>query len=280
MILFQNAMPICNHLARARKKNHTVGFVPTMGALHDGHLALVETCKNENDLAVCSIFVNPAQFHNPDDFAMYPNTVARDIEQLVQADCSVLFLPGREEIYPEPYTTKHYNLEYLETILEGKYRPGHFQGVCQAVDRLLSIVDPHVLYLGQKDYQQCMVIKKLLSLIGKQHIDIKIISTKREPSGLAMSSRNLRLSEAQRLQATAIYKALTFLKAHVGSKPTAILCEEASAFLKRSGFEVDYVTVADAENLAFLEEADGRKAVGLIAATLGGIRLIDNMLLN
>jgi pantoate--beta-alanine ligase len=125
-----------------------------------------------------------------------------------------------------------------------------------------------------------MVIKKLLSLTGKQHIDIKIISTKREPSGLAMSSRNLRLSEAQRLQATAIYKALTFLKAHVGSKPTAILCEEASAFLKRSGFEVDYVTVADAENLAFLEEADGRKAVGLIAATLGGIRLIDNMLLN
>jgi pantoate--beta-alanine ligase len=280
MILFQNAMPLSDYLAQARKKHLTVGFVPTMGALHDGHLALIEACKKENDIAVCSIFVNPTQFNNPADFSQYPNTVERDVEQLVQADCSVLFLPSHKEIYPEPYTALHYDLGYLETVLEGKYRPGHFQGVCQAVDRLLSVVDPQALYLGQKDYQQCLVIKKLLSLTGKQHIQIKIIPTKREQNGLAMSSRNLRLSDAQREQATAIYKALSFLKSHARSKPLAVLCEEASAFLERSGFNVDYVAVADAENLSFLEEADSRKAVALIAATTGGIRLIDNMLLN
>jgi cytidyltransferase-like protein len=126
MILFQNAMPLSDYLAQARKKHLTVGFVPTMGALHDGHLALIEACKKENDIAVCSIFVNPTQFNNPADFSQYPNTVERDVEQLVQADCSVLFLPGHKEIYPEPYTALHYDLGYLETVLEGKYRPGAF----------------------------------------------------------------------------------------------------------------------------------------------------------
>ena len=273
-------MPLSDYLAQARKKHLTVGFVPTMGALHNGHLALIEACKKENNIAVCSIFVNPTQFNNPSDFTHYPNAVEHDIEQLVQADCPVLFLPGKEEIYPEPFHARHYDLGYLETILEGRYRPGHFQGVCQAVDRLLSIVNPDILYLGQKDYQQCLVIKKLLYLTGKQHIQIKIIPTIREASGLAMSSRNLRLSEAHRKNATAIYKALSFLKTHAASKPFAALCKEAGVYLERSGFTVDYVAIADAENLSFLEEAGNRKAVGLIAATIGGIRLIDNMLLN
>lgn len=280
MILFKKAIALSHKLDKVRTEGKTVGFVPTMGALHKGHEALLRICKKECDVAVCSIFVNPMQFNNAADFTLYPNTIEQDMERLLASGCDLLFLPRKDEIYPEGYAAKKYDLGYLETILEGKYRPGHFQGVCQAVDRLLSVVNPQTLYLGQKDYQQCMIIKKLLALTGRENITVKIVPTEREESGLAMSSRNLRLTPEQRDKAVAIYKTLTFLKAHISKKSIADLLKEGMGFLKSSGFDVDYIAIADAGDLSAVKEIKNKKVVALIAATIGNIRLIDNMLLN
>ena len=154
------------------EKGKTIGFVPTMGALHAGHISLIKASKNENPITVCSIFVNPTQFNDPKDFEKYPVTIEKDIDMLKEAGCDVLFLPSVEEMYPEGIVTEnHYDLGYLETILEGKFRPGHFQGVCMVMQRLLKIVSRIDLYLGQKDYQQCMVIKRLIELMGERKID-------------------------------------------------------------------------------------------------------------
>jgi len=280
MILFKNAIALAHTLEQRRKSGKTVGFVPTMGALHDGHLALLERSKKENAVTVCSIFVNPTQFNNATDFQLYPNTIEQDIERLLEAGCDALFLPDKKEIYPEGYVPPHYELGYLETILEGAYRPGHFQGVCQAVDRLLTIVNPNQLYMGQKDYQQCLVIKRLLSQTGRQGIKLNIVPTIREASGLAMSSRNLRLTAEQRETAVAIYNTLLLLKKHIGTSSIAELKNEGMGKLKSSGFDVDYIAIADATDLSTVEEKKSSKMVGLIAATLGTIRLIDNLLLN
>ncbi|RYZ29188.1 MAG: hypothetical protein EOO10_07130 [Chitinophagaceae bacterium] len=154
MILFKQAGKLSHHLEIARKTAKKIGFVPTMGALHKGHLSLIESSKRENDITVCSIFVNPTQFNNAEDFKKYPITIEADIEKLLLAECDVLFQPSKEEIYPENFVTKHYDLRELENVLEGFYRPGHFQGVCQVMDRLLEIVQPDNLYLGAKDFQQ------------------------------------------------------------------------------------------------------------------------------
>ena len=273
-------MPLSYRLDRLRNKGQIIGLVPTMGALHDGHGTLLEASKKETDVSVCSIFVNPTQFNNPADFNHYPSTIEKDVERLLATGCDLLLLPDKQEMYGQDFTAKHYHLGYLETVLEGKYRPGHFQGVCQAVDRLLDIVAPHILYLGQKDYQQCMVVKKMLTLTRKENVAIRIIPTMRETSGLAMSSRNLRLSDEQRTRATAIYKTLLYLKTHCNEVPVADLKQQGMDILKSAGFEVDYVEIADAATLNLVTTIAGTKTVALIAATLGGIRLIDNMLLN
>jgi len=280
MILFKKAIPLSQWLEAARKREQRIGFVPTMGALHDGHLALLHACREQSDIVVCSIFVNPTQFNNPRDYELYPNTIEKDIALLIQAGCDVLFLPSKEEMYPDHIVAKHYDLGEIETVLEGQYRPGHFQGVCQAVDRLLQIVVPHQVYFGQKDYQQCMVVKKLLALTHREIILLHIIPTQREKSGLAMSSRNLRLTPEQREKAVAIFKTLTFLKTHIAQTPIAELKEQGLDLLQRSGFKVDYVAIADAETLGPVAEVRNQKLVGLIAATLGDVRLIDNLLLN
>lgn len=280
MILFKTAMPLSQRLERARKRGQRIGFVPTMGALHEGHLALLRACKRESDVVVCSIFVNPTQFNNPTDYKLYPNTIENDIQLLLEAGCDVLFLPAKEEIYPDGYKAKHYDLGAIETVLEGAYRPGHFQGVCQAVDCLLDIVTPHQAYFGQKDYQQCMVIKKLLALTNRQTVLLHIIPTERDKNGLALSSRNLRLTPGQCEKAVALYKTLTFSKAHIAQEPVAKVEKESRDFLKSQGFDVDYVAIADAETLQPVQEIENKKVVALIAATIGGVRLIDNLPLN
>lgn len=280
MILFKKAMQLSGYLSNVQTNGQPIGFVPTMGALHKGHIALIEACKKRGCVTVCSIFVNPMQFNNPTDFKTYPSTIGRDIELLLQTGCDVLFLPPRHEVYPPGYTAKHYDLGRLETLLEGAYRPGHFQGVCQAVDRLVSIVSPDILYFGQKDYQQCLVIKRLLALTGREHIEMNIMPTVREEAGLAMSSRNLRLTPETREKAVALYKTLTFLKAHIAQKTVAELEQWGMGFLKTSGFDVDYVAIADATDLSPVHNTNGKKVVGLIAATIGGVRLIDNLVLN
>ena len=280
MIIFKQARPLSDHLNDERKRSGKVGFVPTMGALHPGHLSLINTSKSNNDLTVCSIFVNPTQFNNREDFIHYPNTIEKDIEQLVAAGCDILFLPTVEEMYPPGAALGHYELGAIENSLEGFYRPGHFQGVCQAVDRLLDIVGPDNLYMGQKDYQQCMVVQKLLELTGKIHtVHLNISPTLRESDGLAMSSRNLRLSGTEKQLATSIYKELDAIKKNLHSQPLETLKKTAKTHLEKAGFEVDYVEIANAGNLNPTQNSR-EPSVALIAAKIGQVRLIDNLILN
>jgi pantoate--beta-alanine ligase len=278
MIIIKTAAALAAFIGNKKIAGKLIGFVPTMGALHQGHITLCTQCKAENDLTVCSIFINPTQFNNAVDFEKYPKTIEADIDMLEKNRCDLLFLPPVNEIYPPDTVKDTYNLGYLETVLEGKYRPGHFQGVCQVVDRLLRIVQPDTLYLGQKDYQQCMVIKKLVSL-KNFHTGIRISETIREADGLAMSSRNTRLNPTERKQAVKIFETLTFIKHHIKPGSLEKIKQEATAYLNGNGFKVDYVEIADASDLALLRDWDAKtKLVILIAAYLNEVRLIDNLL--
>ena len=283
MVLFKKATDLRKWLDAQLKKGSSIGFVPTMGALHTGHISLVEMSKKGNPITVSSIFVNPTQFNDPRDFEKYPITIEKDIAMLEAAGCDVLFLPSVKEMYPDGMKpAMHYNLGYLETILEGKFRPGHFQGVCMVVNRLLEIVQSNNLYLGQKDYQQCMVITKLIELMNQQHkITVNICPTLREADGLAMSSRNMRLKENERKTAATIYQSLSFIKENLPRMGIADLKSHAEAMLEKAGFRVDYVEIAEAKNLTAIDQWNGKeKLVSVIAAFLNEVRLIDNMLLN
>jgi len=281
MILFKKITELQRFLSEKKRQGASIGFVPTMGALHGGHISLIINSRQHNTVTVSSIFVNPAQFNDPKDFEKYPVTMDTDVELLEKNGCDVLFVPSVADIYPNGLgNLPQYTLGYLETVLEGKYRPGHYQGVCQVVHRLLNIVQPDNLYLGQKDYQQCMVIKKLIELAGLK-ITVAIGPTLREHDGLAMSSRNMRLNEQERHQAVKISETLLFIKNNI--KPGYIddLKERAIQYLSAEGFKVDYIAIATADKLELLEYWDGKQPiVALAAAYLNEIRLIDNMLLN
>lgn len=280
MILIKNKSQLNAEIAKLKANGKTIGFVPTMGALHAGHMALVAESRQHCDITVCSIFVNPTQFNNSKDLEKYPVTLEKDIDMLLAAGTHLLFLPSVTEMYPPGEETTYYELGYLETILEGEYRPGHFQGVCQVVDKLLNAVRPHQLVMGRKDYQQCMVVKKLIEL--KSHpCQLIICDTVREPGGLAMSSRNMRLDEQEKIKALDIINTLTNLKAKMLPGNTKPIVDNATARLESNGFKVDYVAVADAGNLSPVEHWDGeQKIVGLVAAYLNEVRLIDNIALN
>ena len=282
MIILKTSTELQHQLNDYRQKGESVGFVPTMGALHDGHLSLLKSSKAENIVTVCSIFVNPAQFNDPADFQKYPSTLEQDIYKLETAGCDILFLPPVEEIYPGGISEKkEYDLGYLDTILEGKFRPGHFHGVCMAVERLLQIVLPNNLYLGQKDFQQCMIIKRLIQLMHMEdRIQTKICPILREKDGLAMSSRNMRLNTEQRAKATALFETLVFLKQNLDKGSLSDLKNEATTLLQKKSFKTDYVEIADAKTLRPINEWDSRSnIVGLVAAYIDGVRLIDNMML-
>ncbi len=282
MILYKNASDISRYLSEKSASGQNIGFVPTMGALHDGHLGLIRHSKLTTHITVCSIFVNPTQFNDPGDFAKYPSTLDNDLYLLEKAGCDLVFLPPVTEIYPDGTTLPaSYRLGYLETILEGRYRPGHFQGVCQVIDRLLGIIRPGTLFLGQKDYQQCMVIKKLISL--KQYpVSTQIVPTFREDSGLALSSRNLRLSPEQKKAAAGLYRSLQFLKAKVLAGPLRSLLREAEKIVTDAGFSaIDYISLANRDTLEEIGEWDGQiPLVALGAAFMGDVRLIDNLILH
>ena len=280
MILFKKATDINAYLLKIREKGNSIGFIPTMGALHPGHISLLNTSKKSDSISVCSIFVNPAQFNDAKDFDNYPSTIEKDIDALEKAGCDVLFLPTVTEIYPEGTACiEKYHLGYLETVLEGKYRPGHFQGVCMVVDRLLNIIHANELYIGQKDYQQCMVIKKLIELKQiKTHINI--CPTLRETDGLAMSSRNVRLSARDRKLALKIFETFLFIKNNLNRGDLKKLKQRALQNLTDAGFTVDYIEIANARDLEIIDDWDGNtKLVAVAAAFLGNVRLIDNMLL-
>lgn len=280
MLIVKTAENLSGQIIQAKKRNQTIGFAPTMGALHEGHISLLQAAKKENDLTVCSIFVNPTQFNNKNDFQNYPITLEKDIEKLEAAGCDLLFLPNLEEIYPKGYLKKNFDLGQLENILEGAFRPGHFDGVCQVVDILLTLVQPDHLYMGQKDFQQCMVIKRLLQLTNRQdEIQLHIMPTLRESDGLAMSSRNLRLNETARQKAPAIFQTMKWIQGHLQKQTLEQLEDEAKKQLQSKGFVVDYVTIANANDLS-KPQSLSEPLVVLVAAYLEPVRLIDNLLLN
>ena len=280
MFIFQQVTDIRYYLDTKRLANIEIGLVPTMGALHNGHLSLIKQSKKQTGLTVCSIFINPTQFNDQKDYEKYPVTIHQDIHMLLKAGCDVLFLPSAKEFYPqETSLLPHFNLGYLETVLEGKFRPGHFQGVCQAVDRLLKITEPDFLFMGQKDFQQCMVVKKLIELTGVS-TQLMVGPTVREDDGLAMSSRNTRLNEAQRKKATAIFETLSWMKNQLQPGNVVQLKQTATSLLEEQGFGVDYTELAKAETLELMNEWNGTdEVVALIAAYVDEVRLIDNSIL-
>ena len=279
MIIFKKAEDLQQYIDSEKKRKAIIGFVPTMGALHDGHISLLQHCTTDNDVSVCSIFINPTQFNNPEDFKKYPVTIEKDLEQLLANGCTALFLPSVEEVYPKGHQKKQYNLGELETLLEGRYRPGHFQGVCEVVDRLLSLVQPDRLYLGQKDYQQCMVIKKMIEDEYNGNIELKTVPTVREKSGLAMSSRNMRLNGEQQQQAAQLYQTLLFTKNNILEKDPTTLEQIATKRLSEQGFMVDYVAIANSQTLQPVLQKEEPK-VALLAASINNVRLIDNLILS
>ena len=259
----------------------TIGFVPTMGALHEGHLSLLKESKKTCDITVCSIFVNPTQFNNPEDFVKYPKTLSNDILLLEENDCDILFLPNEAEIYPnESSRRKHFDLGYLETILEGKFRPGHFQGVCLIVEKLLNIVQPDFLFLGQKDFQQCMVIRKLLEIMQSE-TKLIICPIVREKSGLAKSSRNLRLNNTEQELAAKLHEALVTIQNKLDPNNFLSLKKKAIVQLEKLDFKVEYLELAISDKLELISEYQaGQNSVLLVAAYFHGVRLIDNLLIN
>ncbi|HEY5392225.1 MAG TPA: pantoate--beta-alanine ligase [Hanamia sp.] len=281
MHLYKHPDDLKTNIESKALSGKTIGFVPTMGALHEGHLSLLKASRQTCDITVCSIFVNPTQFNNQEDFIKYPKTLSNDILLLEENDCDILFLPGEAEIYPnESSRLKHFDLGYLETILEGKFRPGHFQGVCLIVEKLLKIVQPDFLFLGQKDFQQCMVIRKLLEIMQSE-TKLTICPIIREKSGLAKSSRNLRLTNTEQKLAAGLHEALVTIKNQLVPNNFLSLKKEAIVQLENLDFKVEYLELATSNNLELISEYQaGQQIVVLVAAYFHEVRLIDNFLIN
>ena len=252
-----------------------------MGALHEGHLSLIRKCKKGSKITVASIFVNPTQFNSKEDLKKYPRTLNNDILLLEENDCDILFLPDEKEIYPnEESKKKSFSLGTLESIMEGEFRPGHFQGVCLVVEKLLNIINPDFLFLGQKDYQQCLVIKKLIGLMHKE-TRVIICPIFREKNGLAMSSRNSRLSFSERNLASELYRSLEFIKDNLTIKNFNDLKNDRISYLENLGFKVDYLELANMNDLKLTGKFEKNKSnICLVAAYLNDVRLIDNLIIN
>ncbi|HLA59967.1 MAG TPA: pantoate--beta-alanine ligase [Puia sp.] len=281
MILFKRNEDLGHWVLEQKNKGKITGFVPTLGALHEGHMQLIKACRSMVDQTICSIFINPVQFNDPKDFEKYPVTIEKDIQMLHHAGTDVVFLPSVEEIYPQGQTgLETYDLGSLETLLEGRYRPGHFQGVSQVMSRLLKIVQPDHLFMGQKDFQQCLVVQRLIEIL---HLPVQFhsVPTVREEDGLAKSSRNLRLTAEQRKNAAAISQALNDIRVKLSSGDAEELLKQAREKLEDAHFKTEYISIARASDLHPIADWNGKeKAVALIAAFQGDVRLIDNMLLN
>lgn len=281
MILFKHPRDIAHFLVNQSTPATAIGFVPTMGALHKGHIGLIQTARAQNELVIASIFVNPTQFTEQLDFEKYPSTIEADILELEKAGCDVLFLPSVADMYPNGIATlRTYDLGALDYLLEGQFRPGHFQGVCQIVHLLLDMIGPGKLYLGQKDFQQCLVLKKMIALLGFDTA-VVICPTQREPDGLAMSSRNTRLQPSEREIAPFLYQSLCSIKENLREGKLGDLQRNAQKTLTCRGFKVEYVAIADAQTLEEIYYWDGsQRLVALVAAYINEVRLIDNLPLN
>ncbi len=276
------ALSLKRNNARKAGKNYKIGFVPTMGALHEGHLSLVLKALEENDVVVVSIFVNPTQFNNSNDLEKYPRTPEKDLSLLegITKDL-IIYLPQVFDIYGEDVASKQYDFEGLEFEMEGKHRKGHFDGVGTVLTKFFQIVEPTKAYFGEKDFQQLQIVKKLVA-VNKIPVEIVGCPILREENGLAMSSRNARLSAEQFEEASLIYKTLTEVREKFDSHSIADLNKiVAERFLQNEDIQLEYFEIANEDTLkTALEKANATKYRAFIAAFLGEVRLIDNMPLN
>ena len=282
MLIFNKKSDLSAFLSPFINQNKSIGFVPTMGALHEGHLSLLKNSLSENDITVMSIFVNPTQFNNAEDLDKYPRTLERDV-QIMQALSSsiIVYAPEVEDIYEGNTVSENFEYDGLENQMEGKHRPGHFDGVGTIVKRLFEIVQPNKAYFGEKDFQQLQIVKKLVS---KYNIPVEVIGCPihREPNGLAMSSRNERLSAIAKEKAAIIYQILSDAKKlfQTNSAEETILFVE-NEFKKHTEFQLEYFEIADEATLLPVSEKENDKNYrGFIAIFIENIRLIDNISLN
>jgi len=277
MKIYKTVAETQSNIDTLRKEGKTIGFVPTMGALHQGHLALIKQSKAENDITICSIFVNPIQFNKAEDLAKYPSQLEKDIELLETEGCDFLFNPSVDEMYPEPDQSE-FSFGELESVMEGANRPGHFRGVAVVVKRLFEIIEPTKAYFGKKDYQQLLIVK---SLVEQYNLSPEIIGCEivREDSGLALSSRNQRLSFGQKRKAPGIYmnlKKAKDLKEYLAPDVLKRWIEEK--YIGHDDFKLEYIEIADGNKLQPIEKwSDTDKPMAFIVVHMGDVRLIDNI---
>lgn len=277
MKIIDNIKDLKQYLSKERENKKQIGFVPTMGALHEGHISLVHKCVRDNDICVVSIFVNPTQFNDKNDLVNYPKTPEQDYALLEAAGCAYVFAPSENEMYPEP-DTRIFNFGRVAEVMEGKYRPGHFNGVGQIVSKLFDIVEPHKAYFGEKDFQQIAVIRAMVKLLN-QKVEIISCPIQREKDGLALSSRNVRLTPEQRQKAPIIARVLqestTFAKKQNIRETINFVINTING---ESEMNVEYYEIVDGETLESIENwSDSRDPVGCITVFCGKVRLIDNI---
>jgi pantoate--beta-alanine ligase len=282
MLLFNTQNELVSHLNSVSNKTKSIGFVPTMGALHQGHLSLLEASLRDNDINVISIFVNPTQFNNAEDLAKYPKTLDEDMAKIkTVSDTIIVFAPSVDDIYRGKTVSTPFDFDGLENQMEGKFRPGHFDGVGTIVKRLFEIVKPTNAYFGEKDFQQLQIVKKM---VAKCKMPVNVIGCPifREANGLAMSSRNERLTAAERKEAAIIYKSITQAKKMFASKSAKEVAESVViSFKKHPNFELEYFQIADeATLLPCIRKSKSKKYRAFIAVFVNNIRLIDTVSLN
>jgi pantoate--beta-alanine ligase len=280
MEIFEEIKPLRTFLAGKRNGGLSIGLVPTMGALHQGHLSLIEASKADNDLTVASIYINPTQFNNSSDLDNYPRTKEEDLKLLEQIGCNVLFIPSNAEMYAGTQNLK-FDFGTLDKILEGKFRPGHFSGVALVVSKLFNIVCPNRAYFGQKDYQQYKVISRLNDEL-KFFVDLRSVPIVREKTGLALSSRNQRLSQEGKKNALLLVESLNYVKTEInrGGEFKKLKKEIEVRFQGVKEMKLEYLELADKHTLELIEQViNPQDAILLIAAFVGEVRLIDNMMI-
>ena len=282
MQIFKEKEALKKQVKALKKDRKSIGFVPTMGALHEGHLSLIDQALKTCDRVVVSIFVNPTQFDNPEDLNKYPRTLEKDVERIKElSEEVIIFSPPASEMYGESLTSEEFSFDGLEYQMEGKYRKGHFNGVGTIVKKLFEMVEPDKAFFGEKDYQQLQIIKKL---VEKQDLNVEVIGCPihREENGLARSSRNERLTPLERQTAAFIYQILKQVKEDFGTKSAKEISDWVSGqFNSQPALNLEYFEIANADNLVSIEEEDKiQKYRAFIAAYSGEIRLIDNIALN
>lgn len=279
MVEFHQIAPLREYLHSHRCQNKSIGLVPTMGALHEGHLALVKSCKAQNDFTIVSIFVNPTQFNNPDDLKNYPRDESRDLALLESLGCDAVFIPSVEEMYTRETITR-IDFGPVETRLEGKFRPGHFSGVALVVSKLFHIVQPDNAYFGQKDLQQYVIINQLVNDLSFP-VSLQCEPIVREESGLAMSSRNARLSPSERVKASVIYRSLVEGRDRIVQSDAdySVICREMMQKLRDAGLDPEYYEIVQTETLEAAENGQVQSLAICVAALVGEVRLIDNIII-